>query len=126
MKKLPLFLSWKTLLTIYKSFVRPNVDYTDIIYDKPFKESCKTKIEMVQYRVALVVTGTIKDTSRDRIYQEIGLEFLADRRWSNKIFFFHGIMNGFFPSCLQSYLNHYNDGEYQARLACQNKMKTFS
>ena len=47
MKKLPLFLSWKTLLTIYKSFVRPNVDYTDIIYDKPFNESCKTKIEMV-------------------------------------------------------------------------------
>ena len=36
MKKLFLFLSQKTLLTIYKSFVRPNLDYADIIYDKPF------------------------------------------------------------------------------------------
>ena len=32
---------------IYKSFVRPNLDYADIIYDKPFNESFKRKIEMV-------------------------------------------------------------------------------
>ena len=37
MKKLSLLLSWKTLLKIYKLFVRRNLDYTDIIYDKPFK-----------------------------------------------------------------------------------------
>ena len=34
MKKLSPFLSRKTLLTIYKSFARPNLDYTDKIYDK--------------------------------------------------------------------------------------------
>ena len=39
MKKLSLILSRKSLLTIYKSFVRANLDYTDIIYDKPFNES---------------------------------------------------------------------------------------
>ena len=55
MKRLSLFLSRKTLLTIYKSFVRPNLDYADIIYDKPFNESFKTKIEMIQYRVALAI-----------------------------------------------------------------------
>ena len=66
MKKLPLFLSQKTLLTIYKSFVTPNLDYADIIYDKPFNESFKTKIEITQYRAALVITGAIKGTSRDR------------------------------------------------------------
>ena len=78
MKKLSLFLLRKNLLTIYKSFVRPNLDYADIIYDKPFNESFKTKIEMIQYRAALVITGAIKGTSRDRLYQEIGLESLAD------------------------------------------------
>ena len=41
MKKLSLFLSRKSLLTIYKSVVRPNVDYADIIYDKPLNESLK-------------------------------------------------------------------------------------
>ena len=81
---------------------------------------------MIQYRAALVITGAIKGTSRDRLYQEIGLESLADRRWSRKIFFFHKIVNGLLPSYLQSYLNHYNDGEYQTRATCQNKMKTLS
>ena len=68
MKKRSLFLSRKNLLTIYKPFVRPNLDYTDFIYDKPFNESFKTKIEMTQYRAALVITGAIKGTSRDRLY----------------------------------------------------------
>ena len=127
MKKLSLFLSRKTLLTIYKSFFRPNLDYADKIYDKPFNESFKTKIKMIQYRNnSLVIIEAIKGTSRDRLYQEIGLEFLADRRWSRKIFFFHKIVNGLLPSYLQSYLNHYNDEEYQTKSACQNKMKTLA
>ena len=71
MKKLYLFLSRKTLLTIYKPFVTPNLDYADIIYDKPFNESFKTKIEMIQYRAALVIAGAIKGTSRDLLYQEL-------------------------------------------------------
>ena len=74
MKKLSLFLSPKTLLTIYKSFVRPNLDYADMIYNKPFNESFKTQIEMIQHRVVLVITGEIKGTSRHRLYQIIGLE----------------------------------------------------
>ena len=73
-------MSRESLLTIYKSFVRPNLDYADIIYDKPFNESFKRKIEMVQYKAALVITGAIKGISRDRLYQELGLESLADRR----------------------------------------------
>ena len=67
---------------------------------------------MIQYRAALAITGAIKSTSRDRLHLEIGLESLADRRWSRKIFFFHKIVNGLLPSYLQSHLNHY-DGEYQ-------------
>ena len=41
MKKLFLILFRNSLLTISKSFVRPNLDYTDIIYDKPLNESFK-------------------------------------------------------------------------------------
>ena len=35
-------------------------------------------------------------------------------------------MNGLLHSYLQSYLNHYNDGEFQRESTCQNKMKTLS
>ena len=41
MKKLYLILGRKSLLTIYKSFVRPNLGYTDIINNKPLNESLK-------------------------------------------------------------------------------------
>ena len=126
MKKPPLFLSQKTFLTVYISFVRPNLDYADIIYDKPLSESFKTNIEMIQYWAALAITGAIKGTSPDRIYQEVGLESLGDRRWSRKISSFHKIVNGLLLSYLQQYLNHFNDGEYETRSACQNKMKTLS
>ena len=60
MKKLSQFLSRKSLLTIYKSFVRSILDYADIIYDKPLNESFKKKIESAQYEAALIITGAIK------------------------------------------------------------------
>ena len=86
MKKLSLILSRKSLLTIYKSFVSPNIDYADIIYDKPLNESVQRKTEMVHYSAALIITGAFKGISRDKIYQQLGLESLADRRWT--YFFF--------------------------------------
>ena len=37
---------------------------------------------MIQYRAALVITWEMKGTSPGCLYQEIGLESLADREWS--------------------------------------------
>ena len=88
MKKLSLILSRKSSLTIYKSFVRPNLDYADMIYDKPLNESLKRKIEMVHHNAALIITGAFKGTSHDKIYRELGSESLADRRWTRKLSFF--------------------------------------
>ena len=65
---------------------------------------------MVQYKPALVITGAIKGTSRDRLYQELGLEPLADRRWSRKLFFFHKIIQGLLPSYLKTYHNAVSEG----------------
>ena len=64
MKRLSLILSRESLLTAHS--IRPNLDYADIIYNKPFHESFKRKIEMVQYKAALVITGVVKGTSSDR------------------------------------------------------------
>ena len=65
----------KQLLTIYKTFVRPHVDHTDIIYDKPFNDSFKEK-----YSAALIITGAIKGTSWERLYEEFDLESLSNTR----------------------------------------------
>ena len=39
------------------------------------------KLESLQYKAALAITGVIQGTSRDKIYQELGLESLKSRRW---------------------------------------------
>ena len=74
------------LLTIYKSIVRPHLDYGDIIYDESQNKSFCNKLESVQYNSALAITGAIRGTLKIKLYKELGLEFLKSRRW-----FRHGI-----------------------------------
>ena len=74
------FLPRPSLLQIYKSFARPHLDYGDITYDKAFIGYFQKKLESIQYNVALAITGAIRRTSRDKIYSELGLESLQDRR----------------------------------------------
>ena len=58
-KHLSAHLPRKSLLTIYKSFARPRLDYGDIIYDNPVNVSLINKLEKVQYQACLVITGAI-------------------------------------------------------------------
>ena len=43
LRKFQQILPRKTLITIYKSFIRPFLDYRDIIYDRAFNESFHKK-----------------------------------------------------------------------------------
>ena len=76
-KRLSHILPRKSLITIYKSFIRPHLDYCDVIYDQPNNESFCREIE----RAALVITGAIRGTSQTKLYNELGLESLKFRRW---------------------------------------------
>ena len=39
----------------------------------------------MQYKAALAITNAIQGTSRDKIYQELGLESLKSRRWYKRL-----------------------------------------
>ena len=71
----------QALVTIYKSFIRPHLDYGDVLYDQAFSNSFHTKVESIQYNACLAITEAIRGTSREKIYQELGLESLQLRRW---------------------------------------------
>ena len=58
-KKLRHTLPRKSLLTIYKAFLRILIHYGDIIYDQPHNESFYEKLESVQYKAALAIAGTM-------------------------------------------------------------------
>ena len=100
LKKLRHNLPRKSLITIYKAFLRPLIDYGDIIYDQPQNESFCDKLESVQYKAALAITGAIKGTSRVKIYLELGLESLKDRRWYKRLCCMFKIMNEGAPTYL--------------------------
>ena len=91
------FLTKASLLQIYKSFVRPNLDYGDIIYEKFFAGYFQKKLESIQYNAGLAITGAIRGTSREKIYSELGLESLQDRRWYIKLCVFYKILNNMSP-----------------------------
>ena len=57
------YLPRHTLINIYKAFVRPHLDYGDIIYDNPINEIFCNKIESIQYNAALAITRAIHGTS---------------------------------------------------------------
>ena len=75
-KKLHNVLLRRALLTIYKCFIRPNLDYGDFINDQPNNGSFCSKIESVQYNAALAITGAIRGTSQTKLYRELRLESL--------------------------------------------------
>ena len=99
-KKLSNVLPRKSLITIYKSFDRSHLDYSDLNYDQTNNESFCQQIESVRYTVSLATTGAIKGTSRLKLYKEIGLESLRFRRWFRKLCTFYKIKNTGLPSYL--------------------------
>ena len=62
LRKLQKILPRPPLITIYKSFIRPHVDYGDIIYNQVYNVSFHQKVESIQYN-ALAITGAIRGTS---------------------------------------------------------------
>ena len=60
LRKLQCFSPRSSLLTIYKSFIRPHLDYGDVIYDQPSNVNFSSKIESIQHNAALAITGEIR------------------------------------------------------------------
>ena len=100
LRKLHNILLRPVLLTIYKSFIRPHLDYADIIYDQAYNKSFQQKLELLQYDACLAITGAIRGTSREKLYEELGLESLQLRRWFKKLSFFYKLFNSKHPNYL--------------------------
>ena len=80
LRKLQQVLPKPSLITIYKAFIRPHLDYGDNIFDQPFNNSFYQRLESFQYNAALAITGAIRGTSKEKLYQELCFESLQSRR----------------------------------------------
>ena len=92
LRKLQTLLPRAPLITFYEMFIRPQLDYGDVIYDQTFNMSFQQKTETIQYNAALAITGAVTGSSREKLYQELGLETLQ-QRWYRKRCCFYKILN---------------------------------
>ena len=77
------YVSRDVLDQVCKLYVRPHLDYWDIIYhrfDPNMSLDLTRKLEQSQYSAALAVTGAWRGTNRQRLYEELGWENLYERR----------------------------------------------
>ena len=69
LRKIHNLLPRSALITIYKAFVRPHLDYDYILYDQAYNMSFHHKLESIQYNACLAITGAIRGTSKEKLYQ---------------------------------------------------------
>ena len=77
----------------------PHLDYGDILYDQAYI-SFHYKLEFIQYNVCLAITGTIRGASKEKLYQELGLQSLQLGRWYRKQGMFYKIYKDKSPQYL--------------------------
>ena len=106
-KKIKVSLPCFSLLTIYKSFIRPYLNYGDIIYDQPNNHRLSEKNESIQYNAAILISGAIRGTSKEKLYLEKGLESLKGRRWSGRLCYLHKVLSTKLPTYLFTKLPTY-------------------
>ena len=124
-KRLSVNLPRNALLTIYKSFIRPHLDFGDILYDKPNNESFQNKVEKVQYRPCLAIADAMQGTSREKMYDKLGLHSSAKRRWRSKLRFFYKIVNHLLPDYSCSYPDFYSQEIDHSRSASTSAIRPF-
>ena len=101
MRKLKFDLDRKSLETIYISFIRPILEYADIIWDNCSQQE-KQELEKIQTEAARVATGATKLVSIQKLYEEVCWERLETRRWKHKLVLFHKMYHNITPQYLSS------------------------
>ena len=103
LKHLQMRLSRRSLEILYLSFIRPIMEYGSVVWDG-CTSSESDELESVQLAAARVITGAIRGTRHELIYEESGLEKLSKRREISKLTVFYKIVHGLAPTYLQNLL----------------------
>ena len=92
MRKLKFSLDRKSLETIYIAFIRPLLEYADVIWDNCTQYE-KNELEKIQIETARIATGATKLVSINNLYKEICWDTLQKRRVDHKLTLFFKMYN---------------------------------
>ena len=118
---------------VFRGLFRSHLDYVDIICDNPNNINICNKIEIIQYNASLTITPQTQDVSwtsyirsiyvqclrviklsKEKLYQELGFEYLSSRRWLRKRCLFYKAVVSKSPNYLYNYVSTVNQS-YQTR-----------
>ena len=105
LKTLQFRLDRKTLEIIYTSFIRPLMEYGNVVWDG-CTQSDALKLESVQLAAARVISGAMRTTFDAKLYEETGLTTLAKRREVSKLILMYKITNNMVPEYLSSIISN--------------------
>ena len=70
---------------MHKVFVRPHLDYDNIIYDQVYNAHFHQKLKLIQYNACLALIGAKRNTSKEKFYAGLRLESPEHRRFYIKL-----------------------------------------
>ena len=96
-----------SLEIIYKSFIRPKLEYGDIIMSNMTDEQSQL-IEHVNKGVGCIISGAIRGTSSSVLFEELSWVSMETRRKHHRMYAFHKIVFDLSPpylrDCIPSYV----------------------
>ncbi|XP_053396163.1 uncharacterized protein LOC128556153 [Mercenaria mercenaria] len=101
MRSLKFLLNRQSLERMYFSFIRPILEYSDVVWDN-CTEALKNEIEAVQNEAARIVTGATKLCNIQKLLFDLGWEPLTERRKKHRLVLFYKMVNGLSPAYLSS------------------------
>ena len=106
------------LYNIYLSFIRPVLEYADIVWDNcTLHES--NLLESVQVEAGRIITGLRVNSSKTKLYEELGWELLYKRREKHKFILMYKIINGHTPNYLSDLVQPYTENVHNYNLRQQ-------
>lgn len=83
-KTIQILLPRTTLASIHKVYIWPHLDYVDVLNDQTFHKSFREKLKSTRYKSCLISIGAIRGMSKEKIYQDFGMETLRVWRWCRR------------------------------------------
>ena len=83
-----------------KFFMRPHLNVGSVIYDQPSNATFSNKIESVQYNEPRAIKEAIRASFHQKLYQELGLEYLHHSRWMRRLCLFYKVLSNKVLNCV--------------------------
>ncbi len=116
LRSLKFTLNRSALERMYFSFVRPLLEYADVVWSNCTDE-LKTQIESVQIEAARIVSGATKLCNIDKLFHDLRWESLENRRKKHKLILMYKMVNKLSPQYLSDLVPEQTQARYTLRNA---------